>query len=74
MGWQMSVHDVFRFADGRTIFVASTKQPPLHVSPTTCDLLVDGAVLGHIEVGEELPERGESSGSNDAAGLSVVRA
>jgi hypothetical protein len=71
MCWQMSVHDVFSFADGRTVFVASTKQ--LHVAPTTCDLLVDGAVLGDLEVSEELSERRESSGSDDAAGSGVVR-
>jgi len=62
---------VFSFAGGRTVFVASTKQP--HVAPTTCELLVDGAVLGDIEVSEELSGRRESSGSDEAAGLGVVR-
>jgi hypothetical protein len=57
----MEVRDLFRFADGRTVFVGSTDAPESVLISASCDLLVDGEVVERFDVSEELPERRASS-------------
>jgi hypothetical protein len=61
MAWEMRVRDVFRFSDGRLVFVGPVESAPPAIATAACDVIVDGEVTGQIEVSQELPERREPS-------------
>jgi hypothetical protein len=65
MSWQMEVRDVFRFGDGRTVFVGAISSASGFIEAAGCDVIVDGEKVGQVEVSEELPERREPSSSAD---------
>jgi hypothetical protein len=51
----MKIDEVFRFEDGRTIFVGVVETPSTRVDPRTCELLVDGRIIQVLKVeGERL--------------------
>jgi hypothetical protein len=61
MAWEMRVRDVFRFSDGRLVFVGPIESGPPAIAAAACDVLVDGESIRQVEVSEELPERREPS-------------
>jgi hypothetical protein len=61
MPLELRVRDVFRFSDGRSVFVGPIQAGPPVVRAAVCDVVVDGEVTGHVEVSEELPTRREPS-------------
>ena len=61
--FEMRIVDMFRFADGRTVFVGSVTDGPPFIRPCRCSLVVDGtqrAVIG-LE-GEMVPDRRHPEG------------
>jgi hypothetical protein len=67
MPFEMSVCDIFRFADGRTILVGAAESAPT-VIDARCDLVIDGVVYQQIEVSEELAERRSAATTDRAVG------
>ena len=60
--FEMQVKDIFRFQDGRMVFVGSIEGEETIVHECTCDLLVDGQVEQTIQMeGEMLACRKQSS-------------
>ena len=57
----MRVRDLYRFSDGRSVFVGPIESGPPSITAATCDVLVDGDLVQQVEVTEELPERREPS-------------
>jgi hypothetical protein len=54
----MEISDVFKFGDGRTVFVGDVEGSPGLVERVECELLVDGDVHQPVLIdGEEMPER-----------------
>jgi hypothetical protein len=51
---ELSLQDVFVFADGRTVFVGILSRPVSGV-PTRAELVVEGGVVAAFEVNVEMP-------------------
>ncbi len=60
----MHVHEVFRFADGRTVIVGEVARGPARIGPCRCELLVSDQVAQQLTLeGEMIPlRRGPSNG------------
>jgi hypothetical protein len=63
-GFEMKVVDVFRFADGRTVFFGHIKTTANFIGPCACELLVDGNREATLRLeGEIVPDPLPADGS-----------
>ena len=61
--FEMKIIDLFRFADGRTVFVGPIKGDVKFVRPCRCELLVNGVPTCAIQIeGEMIPDRTSPEG------------
>ena len=61
--FEMKITDLFRFADGRTVFVGPIEGDVKFVPPCRCELLVDGVPTCAIQIeGEMIPNRTSPEG------------
>ncbi|MHC4909142.1 MAG: hypothetical protein ACYTF9_05420 [Planctomycetota bacterium] len=57
--FEMQIEDIFKFRDGRTVFVGEIVNGPTHIDSCRCELLHDGSPVTTIMA------EGEMSGEND---------
>src|SRR5207302_764843 len=56
--FEMKIIELFRFADGRTVFVGPIQGNVQFIRPCRCELLVDGVPRSVIQIeGEMIPNR-----------------
>jgi len=73
MAFKQTVSDVFRVANGRTVFVGPIESGPSYVGSQTCELLVDGARRQVLELeGEMIPDRPHRQGFRSVSTRSKV--
>lgn len=53
-GFEMRIADVFKFGDGRTVFVGPITGSTNFVHACTCELTVDGAKRGIVQIEGEM--------------------
>ena len=46
--FEMQVQDIFKFRDGRTVFVGAITKGPTHIDSCKCELLHDGCPVSTI--------------------------
>lgn len=55
---RMTISDVFRFSDGRTVFTGSMRDAPAHIGSCQAELIVDGQPVASMPIeGEQMGGR-----------------
>ena len=61
--FEMTIVDLFRFSDGRTVFVGRIDGEAKFIRPCRCELRVDGVLRSVIQLeGEMMPDRNSPEG------------
>lgn len=61
--FEMKIIELFRFVDGRTVFVGSIEGDVKFIPPCRCELLVDGVPTAALQIeGEMIPDRTSPAG------------
>jgi hypothetical protein len=71
--FEMRVVEVFRFADGRTVFVGTVDPDVPIIAASECDLFVDGTQKATCVIeGEMIPDRRQETGFRSVSTKSNV--
>jgi hypothetical protein len=61
--FEMRIHDLFKFSDGRTVFVGTVTSPTNFIQACKCQLIVNSTVQEMIQIeGEMIPDRPHPEG------------
>lgn len=70
---ELKVLDVFRFQDGRTVFVGPVQSETKYISRSQADLVVDGHVVAIVELeGEMIPNGRHPLGYRSVSTIDAV--
>ncbi len=59
LSFEMRIADIFRFADGRTVFIGPIDSESKFVGPCLCELVVDGVHRSTIRLEGEMVPSGQ---------------